>query len=112
VSRWGWLLIGLGVVVLVTFAFREQVRYLVKVAKALATDERLPRPLRWALRLALALKVVPFPDFGLDEVILIGIGVLLLTVYRPTLRAILEEPRANRPREGLTELSATRDASA
>jgi hypothetical protein len=37
---------------------------------------------------------VPFPDFGIDEIILLVIGVLLVTVYRPTLRAILDESRA------------------
>lgn len=68
-----------------------------KLVNALATDERLPRPLRWALTVALAMKVVPLPDFGIDEVILVVVGVLLVTLYRPTLRAILDETRANRP---------------
>lgn len=94
---WGFLLVGLGVLGVLTFVFRAQLRYLIKVAKALATDERLPRSLRWALRLALALKVVPFPDFGIDEVILVVVGLLLVTVYRPTLRAILAESRAVSP---------------
>jgi hypothetical protein len=97
VPRWGWLLVGLAVLGMVAFAFRRQFRYLVKVAKALATDERLPRPLRWGLKLALAMKVVPFPDLGIDELILVVIGVLLVTVYRPTLRAILDESRATPP---------------
>jgi hypothetical protein len=92
---WGWLLVTVGVFGLTAFAFRKQLRYLVKVAKALATDERLPRPLRWALTVALAIKVVPAPDFGVDEVILSVVGVLLVTVYRPTLREILDESRTN-----------------
>jgi hypothetical protein len=79
------------------YALRNRLRYVTKVAKALATDERLPRPLRWGLRVALAIKVVPLPDLGIDEVILVVIGVLLLTVYRPTLRAILHESRAAPP---------------
>jgi hypothetical protein len=54
-----------------------------KVTKAVATDRRLPRPLRWAIAIALAVKVVPFPDFGVDEI-----------VYRPRLRAIFAEIRA------------------
>jgi hypothetical protein len=91
------MLLSLGVFGLLAFAFRKQLRYLVKVAKAIATDERLPRPLRWALALALAIKLVPVPDFGVDEVILVVVGVLLVTVYRPTLRAILEETRATPP---------------
>jgi hypothetical protein len=78
---------------LVAFAFRKQLRYLIKMAKTLATDQRLPRPLRWALVLALAIKMVPIPDFGVDEVILVVIGVLLVTVYRPTFREILDESR-------------------
>lgn len=64
-----------------------------KLTKALATDERLPRPLRWAIGVALAMKVVPVPDFGIDEIILVLIGVLLLTVYRPTFREIVAEIR-------------------
>jgi hypothetical protein len=82
---------------LAAFVFRAQLRYMVKVAKAVATDERLPRPLRWAVAVALAIKVVPVPDFGVDEVILVVVGLLLVTVYRPTLRAILEESRARPP---------------
>lgn len=93
---WTWVLVGLGVsgaLGAVAFVFRHQLRYFVKVAKALATDKRLPRPLRWALTVALAIKAVPFPDFGLDEIILVVVGVLLLTVYRPTFTAILAESR-------------------
>lgn len=65
-----------------------------KVTKTFVTDERLPRSLRWAIRVALAIKLVPVPDFGIDEVILVVVGALLLTVYRPTVRAILAETRA------------------
>ena len=61
VPWWGWLLVCLTVLGMIAFAFRRQLQYLVKVAKALATDERLPRPLRWGLKLALAMKVVPVP---------------------------------------------------
>jgi hypothetical protein len=86
-------LFTVGVFGLLAFAFRKQLRYLVKLAKMLATDERLPRPLRWALAVALAIKMVPIPDFGIDEAILVVVGVLLFTVYRPTLRAILDESR-------------------
>lgn len=91
---WGWVLIALVVLTLVpALWFRAKVRFAVRVAKALATDQRLPRPLRWLIGVALAMKVVPFPDFGLDEVILVIVGILLVTAYRPTLRAVVDEIR-------------------
>jgi hypothetical protein len=43
---------------------------------------------------SLAIKVVPFPDFGVDEVVLVVVSLVLVIVYRPALRAILEETRA------------------
>jgi hypothetical protein len=89
------VLFGLGVLGAVAFSLHRQLKYFRKVAKALATDERLPRPLRWAFTVALAIKMVPVPDFGVDQVILVVVGVLLVTVYRPTLRAILHEVRSN-----------------
>ena len=92
---WGWLLVAAGVTFAAAFTFRNQLRYLVRVAKACATDERLPRPLRATLAVALAIKVVPIPDFGVDEILLLAIGVLLVTVYRPTFKAILEETRVS-----------------
>lgn len=91
---WAWLLIAATVVALAAgFAFRSQLRFAMKLTKALATDERLPRSMRWAVGIALAVKVVPVPDFGVDEIILLVIGVLLLTVYRPTFREIVGETR-------------------
>ncbi len=90
---WGWLLLCLGAVSTAGVALRRQIRYAIRVAKALTTDERLPRPLRWALRVALALKVVPFPDLGIDELLLLVAGTLLVTVYRPTLKAVLAEAK-------------------
>jgi hypothetical protein len=92
---WAWVLIAVGIVALVSgIAFRTRLRFATKFAKSLATDERLPRPLRWAIAIALAVKIVPVPDFGIDEIILVICGALLLTVYRPTLRAILAETQA------------------
>lgn len=73
--------------------FRAKLLFAAKLTKALATDERLPRPLRWALGFALAVKVAPVPDFGIDEIILVVVAALLLTVYRPTFRMILAETR-------------------
>lgn len=83
------LAVALGVV------FRRQLRFALKLTKALVSDERLPRPVRWAIGVALAMKVVPLPDFGLDEVILVVIAVLLLTIYRSTFQAIVAETRAS-----------------
>lgn len=92
---WAWLLVALVVaVILGALRFRGQLRFAMKVTKAVSTDERLPKPLRWSIGVALALKVVPFPDFGIDEVILVVVAALLLTVYRSTFRAILAETRA------------------
>jgi hypothetical protein len=39
-----------------------------------------------------AMKVVPVPDFGIDEIIILALcGALLPTVYRPTLLAIVAQ---------------------
>lgn len=66
-------------------------RRLLRLAKAAATDKRLPRPVRWLFLAALAIKAVPVPDFGVDEVmLLLGIA-LLSTVYRSTWAEIRAE---------------------
>jgi membrane protein implicated in regulation of membrane protease activity len=94
---WGWLLVGLGllaVLVVAAVAFRSQLSFAVKFARILMADRRVPRPLRWLIGISLAIKVVPFPDFGLDEVVLIIVGLVLLIFYRPVLRSILEETRS------------------
>lgn len=95
---WGWALVGLGllsVVAALGVAFRSQLIFAVKFARALVTDKRVPRPLRWLIGVSLAIKAVPFPDFGADEVVLGVVGLVLVIFYRPTLRAILEETRAS-----------------
>lgn len=84
-------MVGVVVLAIVAFALRRQVRWLLRVAQAVARDERLPRPLRWGLMVALAIKTVPVPDFGIDEVLLLAIGLLLVTVYRSTMREILAD---------------------
>jgi uncharacterized membrane protein len=94
---WGWLLVGLGLVsVLAASAirFRSQLLFAVRFARTLMSDQRVPRPLRWLIGVSLAIKVVPFPDFGADEVVLIIVSLVLVIFYRPALRAILEETRA------------------
>jgi hypothetical protein len=93
---WGWLLVGLGLVsVLVAIAvtFRSQLWFAVRIARTLMSDQRVPRPLRWLIGVSLAIKVVPFPDFGVDEVVIV-VGLVLLIFYRPALRGILEETRS------------------
>jgi hypothetical protein len=102
---WAWLLIAIAVVALVSgCVFRSQLRFAMKLTKALATDERLPKPLRLAIGLALAVKVVPVPDFGIDEIILVLIGALLLTVYRPTFRQIVAETRGAKAQVGASRV--------
>jgi hypothetical protein len=95
VPWWAWTLIVVAIVtVAIAIAFRKQLRFAMTVAKAMAKDERLPRSLRWAIGIALAIKVMPVPDFGIDEVILVVCGVLLLTVHLSTCRSIIAEIRA------------------
>ena len=66
---------------------------LLRVAKALAFAPRFPRPLRWAIRVALAIKLLPVPDLGSDEIILVAVGVILWAFYRPELMSVIEESR-------------------
>ena len=94
---WGWVLVGLGLVSLlaaIAITFRSQLMFAVRFAKILLTDQRVPRPLRWLIGVSLAIKVVPFPDLGVDEVVLVVVGLVLVIFYRPALRAILDETRA------------------
>lgn len=72
---------------------KARIRFAVRMAKAAATDKRLPKPVRLLFAISLAIKAVPFPDFGVDEIGL-GVGILLLaTVYRGTWRTIMAELR-------------------
>jgi len=94
---WGWVVLGLGMVSVLTaiaVTFRVQLMFAVRLARTLMTDERVPGPLRWLIAVSLAIKVVPFPDFGIDEVVLVVVGLVLVIFYRPALRTILEETRA------------------
>lgn len=86
-----WLLAALVLVVgVVAVVFRGRVKRLMLLAKAAATDPRLPRPVRWLFAIGLAAKLLPV-DFGIDEVAL-GLGILLLsTKYRATWKEIREE---------------------
>jgi hypothetical protein len=97
---WGWVLVGLGltaVLAAIAITFRTQLLFAVRFARTLMSDPRVPRPLRWLIGVALAIKVVPFPDFGVDEIVLVVVGLVLLIFYRPVLQAVLEETRSVEP---------------
>lgn len=66
-------------------------RYLLRVTRAMATDPRLPRPLRWMIGAGLVIKAVPGPDLGIDEILLTAAALWLLLRHRRVLRAILTE---------------------
>lgn len=65
-------------------------RRCLRIAGALATDQRLPRWLRWTIRAGLAAKLAPV-DFGADEVLLGVAAVVLAVRYRHVVRAIVHE---------------------
>ncbi len=73
---------------------RERARRLLDLCKILVSDPRLPRPLRWMIRAGLAVKALPMPDFGVDEILLGTAALLLMTVYRSKLQEILAERKA------------------
>ena len=74
-------------------ALRAWFKRWLRIAKAVATDTRLPWPVRWLFRAALAIKCIPLPDFGIDEVLLL-VGVALLAgPYRGVWTQIREETR-------------------
>jgi hypothetical protein len=73
---------------------KDKIKRTFRLLKALATDPRIPRPVRWLIGVSLAVKAVPFPDFGIDEVGLLIAFVLLSTVYRQRFNEIRAEVRA------------------
>jgi len=74
---------------------KQRIKATFRLMKALATDARVPRPIRWLIGVSLAIKAVPVPDFGIDEVgLLIAFG-LLATVYRKRFAEIRAELRAD-----------------
>jgi hypothetical protein len=101
-SWWGWVLVGLGLVsvlAVIAITFHSQLMFAVSFAKTLTTDQRVPRPLHWLIGVSLAIKVVPFPDFGVDEIVLVIVGLVLVIFYRPALTAILERRDQPTPRQ-------------
>ncbi len=90
-SLWPYYLAGVGAFALMALLARRHVAYWLSVAKALATDPRLPRPLRWTMAVGLAVKAVPLPDFGIDELALGVTALLLATKYRGVAKQIITE---------------------
>ena len=75
-------------------SMKQRIKATVRLLKALDTDARVPRPVRWLIGLSLAIKAVPFPDFGIDEVgLLVAFG-LLTTVYRKRFAEVRADLRA------------------
>jgi len=106
---WGWVLIGAGLLVVLAamaLGFRSKLSFAVRFARTLMSDQRIPRPLRWLIGVSLAIKVVPFPDFGVDEIVLTIVGLVLIIFYRPALRAILDETRTAQAAETGATLTA------
>lgn len=73
---------------------RAKLRYWKRLIRALATDPRIPDWMRAMILVSLAIKTVPVPDFGIDEVLLAIVAILLLTRYRPLLRQLQQEAAA------------------
>ena len=75
-------------------SMKQRIKATFRLLKALVTDERVPRPVRWLIGVSLAIKAVPFPDFGIDEVgLLLAFG-LLTTVYRKRFNEVRADLRA------------------
>jgi len=73
---------------------KQRIRATFRLLKALVTDERVPRPVRWLIGVSLAVKTVPIPDFGIDEVgRLVAFG-LLTSIYRTRFAEIRADLRA------------------
>lgn len=87
-----WWFVGFAIACgVLALVFRRRVARLVRLAKAAATDPRLPVPVRWLFRIGLAVKLFPGPDMGIDELAL-GIGIVLLVgPYRKTWATIRKE---------------------
>ena len=73
---------------------KAKIKHAFRLLKALSTDPRIPRPVRWLIGVSIAIKAVPFPDFGIDELGLLIAFVLLSTVYRQRFNEIRAEIRA------------------
>jgi len=65
----------------------------IRAVKLLATDDRIPRPLRWLALLGLLPVPGPF-----DETVLFLVGVLLWAFYRDRMREAWRAAARNQPR--------------
>src|SRR6516165_9535007 len=75
-------------------SMKQRIKAAFRLLKALVTDERVPTPVRWLIGVSLAIKAVPLPDFGIDEVgLLLAFG-LLTTVYRKRFTEVRADLRA------------------
>ena len=95
VALWIWIgAAGASVLGLAVWAIvgRSSLRLAARVARACATDARLPAWLRWVAGVGLAAKALPV-DFGIDELAGAIVAVALVTRYRPALAAIVREQR-------------------
>lgn len=90
-NLWPYYAAAVAGVALVALLARRHVAYWLSIAKALTTDPRLPRPLRWTMAVGLTVKAVPVPDFGIDELALGVAAVLLATRYRGIAKQIIAE---------------------
>lgn len=91
VTHWPWLVAATFVLGVPAIVFRSRIVHLLRLGKALATDRRLPPPVRWLFRVALVIKAIPGPDLGIDEALLVVGVVLLAGPYRSRWREIRDE---------------------
>lgn len=101
-NLWPYYAAAAGAFAVVALLARRHVAYWLSIAKALTTNPRLPRPLRWTMAVGLAVKAVPVPDFGIDELALGVAAVLLATRYRRVAKQIITEV-TNQPLNQPTE---------
>ncbi|HEX7355294.1 MAG TPA: hypothetical protein VF288_10730 [Mycobacteriales bacterium] len=88
-----WALAGLGAAAAVLGAAvaRRRLAVAVRVLRGIATDRRLPRPLRCAL--AAGLLPIPGP---FDEIALGIAAVVAVLFYRPVVRQVISDARGPR----------------
>lgn len=90
--HWRVLVVLAAIAVPMAILQRRRIARMIRLGKALATDPRLPRHVRWIFRASLMIKCLPL-DFGVDET-LMAVGAVLVAVrHREVWRAIREETR-------------------
>ena len=76
-----------------TDGVRQFVARTIRAVKLLATDDQIPRPLRWLA--VVGLLPVPGP---FDEAVLLVVGALLWAFYRDRMREAWRAAAGNQPR--------------